>query len=127
LQCPGPRFLLQNFTIGKADLKQKHQGFLKQVYFGTLTSDPMARIEIVGHADSTGSKGFNEKLARKRARETEKALRGLGRHNLRIATVTGKGAKDPMADNGSVFGRAQNRRVEILVTPGSRPSPSRRS
>ncbi len=107
-----------NFAINKAEIKKGHQEFLRDtVYFGTLTSDPMAKIVIIGHADSTGSKGFNDRLAKRRAQETEKALRQMGKHNLRIETVTGKGANEPIAQNDSVFGRAENRRVEILVTP----------
>jgi outer membrane protein OmpA-like peptidoglycan-associated protein len=115
---PGERFLLMNFAIREAVLKKEHEEFLRDtVYFGTLTSDPMAKIVIIGHADSTGSRSFNDRLARKRAQEAEKALRQMGRHNLRIDTVTGKGANEPIAQNDSVFGRAKNRRVEILVTP----------
>ena len=107
-----------NFAIQSAEIKKEHQDFLKDtVYFATLTSDPMAKIAIIGHADSTGSKSFNDRLAKKRAKETEKALRQMGRHNLRIETVMGKGANEPIARNDSVFGRAENRRVEILVTP----------
>jgi outer membrane protein OmpA-like peptidoglycan-associated protein len=115
---PGERFLLMNFAIREAVPKKEHEEFIRNtVYFGTLTSDPMAKIVIIGHADSTGSKSFNDRLARKRAQEAEKALRRMGKHSLRIVTVTGKGANEPLAQNNSVFGRAKNRRVEILVTP----------
>ena len=115
---PRESFLLMNFAINKAEIKKEHQEFLRDtVYFGTLTSDPMAKIQVIGHADSTGSKSSNDRLAKRRAEETEKALRRMGAHNLRIETVTGKGASEPIAQNDSVFGRAENRRVEILVTP----------
>ncbi|MGB9940940.1 eCIS core domain-containing protein [Methanosarcina sp.] len=115
---PRESFLLMNFAISKDELKKEHQEFLRDtIYFRTLTSDPMAKIVIIGHADSTGSKSFNNRLARSRAQETEKAFRQMGRHNLRIETVTGKGANEPIAQNDSVFGRAENRRVEILVKP----------
>ena len=68
-----------NFAIQSAEIKKEHQDFLKDtVYFATLTSDPMAKIAIIGHADSTGSKSFNDRLAKKRAKETEKALRQMG-------------------------------------------------
>jgi outer membrane protein OmpA-like peptidoglycan-associated protein len=115
---PGEKFLVMNFATGQADLKPEHKAFLQAtVYFGALTSDPMAKIVLVGHADSTGEKKFNLRLSKKRAQEVEKFLRSLGRHNLRIESPIGKGVDEPIADNGSVFGRARNRGVEILLTP----------
>ena len=114
---PGERFLIMNFAVGQAPLKPEHEKFLLEtVYFGTLTSDPMAKIVIVGHADSTGRKRFNQQLSSKRAKAVETSLLGFNRH-LRIESTTGKGVDEPIADNGSVFGRARNRAVEILVTP----------
>jgi outer membrane protein OmpA-like peptidoglycan-associated protein len=115
-ETPGEKFLLMNFAIREAALKKEHHEFLSTVYFGTLTSDPMASIEIVGHADSTGSGPSNDKLSRKRAQQVEKALRQMGAHNLRIKTVRGRGERDPIAPSDLVAGRAKNRRVEILVT-----------
>ncbi|MCI0337073.1 MAG: DUF4157 domain-containing protein [Acidobacteria bacterium] len=115
---PNERFLLMNFGINKAELKKEHEDFLKNtVFYGTLTSDPMAKITIVGHADQTGPKKFNERLSKKRAKEVEKKLKEWGRHSIRIETVAGKGFEAPIADNKKVYGRARNRRVEILATP----------
>lgn len=115
---PGEKFLMMNFEINKTTLKKEHSEFLTNtVYFGTLTSDPMASIEIVGHADATGSNALNDRLSRNRAQEVETFLRKLGAHNLRIKPARGRGERTPLASNDTVFGRARNRRVEILVTP----------
>jgi outer membrane protein OmpA-like peptidoglycan-associated protein len=115
---PGEDFVVTNFAIGSADLKKEHEEFLRDVvYFGTLTSDPMATIVVVGHTDSTGSATFNERLANKRAKAVAAELRKLGEHLVRIDNVSGRGAKVPLSSNDTVLGRADNRRVEILVKP----------
>ena len=112
---PPQRFFLMNFAINKAELKKEHKQFLRDiVYYGILTSDPMAKLMIVGHADSTGSKSLNTKIANRRAQETEKELRRIN-DGLHIETMATKGESEPIAENTSVSGRAQNRRVEILV------------
>ena len=112
------RFLLMNFAIANSKLKTSHEEYiLMTVFFGNLSLDPLSKIEIIGHADTTGSSEFNEKLANKRAREVEKKLIQCGMSSDRIEVVKGEGYSQPIADNNTVIGRARNRRVEILVTP----------
>lgn len=114
----GRRFLLMNFAINGSALKTEHDDFLTStVYYRTLTVDPMATIRIVGHADQTGPKEFNEKLALRRAKVVEKRLKAEFALKNRIESVTGRGSSEPIADNATVLGRARNRRVEVLVTP----------
>ena len=73
-------------------------------------------IEIVGHTDSTGSAAYNQDLSERRARSVAGILTAGGVAQNRITTA-GRGASQPVASNDTVAGRAQNRRVQILITP----------
>lgn len=72
-------------------------------------------IQLTGHTDGTGSLQYNQKLSEKRANAVQAYLVELGVEVNRIRTAS-KGEQMPIASNGSDAGRAQNRRVEILLT-----------
>lgn len=79
-------------------------------------------IRIVGHTDDQALGGGgphrdNQALSLARAEAVAGLLRGALTDGTRIAT-DGRGASEPIADNGSAEGRARNRRIEILVTRG---------
>jgi outer membrane protein OmpA-like peptidoglycan-associated protein len=72
-------------------------------------------IEIQGHTDTTGTDRYNERLGLRRAEEVERYLRvehGLPLHRMSVISY---GESLPIADNGSREGRAQNRRVALVV------------
>ncbi|MFY9811020.1 outer membrane protein OmpA [Aquabacterium sp.] len=71
-------------------------------------------VIAVGHTDSVGSDAYNEKLSVKRSEAVKAYLADKGIDASKIYTE-GKGEKQPVADNKSADGRAQNRRVEIEV------------
>jgi outer membrane protein OmpA-like peptidoglycan-associated protein len=73
-------------------------------------------IAVFGYTDSTGTRERNMELSQKRADSVRRYLvsRGL---NDDLVTAEGKGPDDPVAGNDTVDGRAQNRRVEIVVEP----------
>jgi len=75
-------------------------------------------VRIIGHTDSTGTDAINNPLSIERAASTRDYLvaRGVPAGSIRIE---GRGSREPVADNNSDAGRAQNRRVEIYV--GERP------
>lgn len=77
---------------------------------------PDSLIDVMGHTDSTGAEAYNLDLSRRRAESVANYLvsRGVGR--ARIETI-GYGEQYPVADNSTPEGRAQNRRVEIRITP----------
>ncbi|WP_423207081.1 OmpA family protein [Paracoccus yeei] len=81
-----------------------------------LTQYPNSRIQVIGHTDSTGSAAYNQDLSERRARSVAGILSAGGVSSNRIAT-TGRGATQPVASNDTAAGRAQNRRVEIQITP----------
>lgn len=72
-------------------------------------------MTVYGHTDNTGSAEVNEKLSANRASAVASYLKSCGIASNRIATE-GKSYNDPVADNGTAAGRAQNRRVEIYIT-----------
>jgi outer membrane protein OmpA-like peptidoglycan-associated protein len=73
-------------------------------------------VDVVGHTDSSGGDGINQPLSERRASSVASYLidRGVMRERLYVA---GMSARNPIASNDTVEGKAQNRRVEILIRP----------
>lgn len=73
-------------------------------------------IDVVGHADSDGADDYNLNLSRQRASSVAQAL--VSRNVLADRLyVDGRGESAPIASNDTAEGKAQNRRVEILIRP----------
>ena len=70
----------------------------------------------MGHTDSTGRAAYNMQLSQRRAQSVAGILTAGGVAAGRIATV-GMGQTQPVASNDTTAGRAQNRRVEIVIRP----------
>lgn len=81
-----------------------------------LQQYPNSTVQIVGHTDSTGAAAYNVGLSERRARAVAGILTAGGVSGNRIAAV-GMGASQPIASNDTEAGRAQNRRVEIVIRP----------
>lgn len=73
-------------------------------------------IEIVGYTDSTGSRQHNMALSQRRAQSVTSYLTAQGIDASRLSS-RGAGPDQPIADNASAEGRAQNRRVEVNLKP----------
>ncbi|MDS7598144.1 OmpA family protein [Agrobacterium tumefaciens] len=73
-------------------------------------------IDINGHTDSTGSLQHNQALSERRAASVANYLGARGVDQRRISTL-GFGPSQPIASNATPDGRAQNRRVEVLISP----------
>ncbi|MDB5730934.1 MAG: OmpA/MotB domain protein [Variovorax sp.] len=106
-----------SFDTGRAAIKPNFAPVLNQFANG-LRNNPNAEVRIIGHTDNTGSDAVNNPLSVERAASTRDYLiaRGVPQTAFRIE---GLGSRQPIADNSSDAGRAQNRRVEIYV--GERP------
>ena len=73
-------------------------------------------VDIIGHADSDGSDSYNLDLSRRRAESVAAYLNQRGVDANRIY-YEGRGESQPIASNATADGKAQNRRVEILIRP----------
>ncbi|MFA9187763.1 OmpA family protein [Flavobacterium sp. FBOR7N2.3] len=80
---------------------------------------PDTDITIFGYTDSTGPADYNLKLSGERAASVKNYLVSKGISSSRFS-VTGMGIADPIADNGTVEGRSQNRRVEFAITANAK-------
>jgi outer membrane protein OmpA-like peptidoglycan-associated protein len=87
-----------------------------------LNADTDRAITILGFTDSTGKTDLNQALSERRARAVSDYLVKKGVSAERVTSV-GKGSADPVADNGSADGRANNRRVEIVLAPAKSADP----
>ncbi|WP_437964370.1 OmpA family protein [Sorangium sp. So ce260] len=105
------------FASGKSELLPIAKEKLNQVAT-TLKDQGSPPLRIEGHTDSTGSAQVNRKLSLDRADSVKAHLVSVGLPADKIATV-GHGPDRPVADNASAEGRANNRRVEIIVNPTS--------
>lgn len=81
-----------------------------------LNEYPNSRIEVIGHTDNTGTASYNQDLSQRRAQSVANILAASGVSSGRLVAV-GRGEDQPTASNATEQGRAQNRRVEILIRP----------
>jgi outer membrane protein OmpA-like peptidoglycan-associated protein len=102
-----------SFDSGRSNVKRNLAQVLDKAAEG-LKSATAASVRVVGHTDNTGSEEGNERLSVSRADSVRNHLVGRGVSTTAI-TTDGRGSREPLADNGTVAGRAQNRRVEIFV------------
>lgn len=82
----------------------------------SLRRHPNSAVRVVGHTDNVGTAAFNNQLSQERALAVARVLIGNGTSANRIV-VSGRGFHEPIASNASSAGRAENRRVEIVITP----------
>ncbi|MGC1330236.1 OmpA family protein, partial [Pseudomonas sp.] len=73
------------------------------------------QLTVTGHTDSVGKPGYNKKLSERRAHSVVDYLISVGIPRASFVSVSGAGESQPVADNKTADGRAQNRRVEIRI------------
>ena len=105
------------FAFNRFDVQPQFRPTLDQVA-QTLAAYPQTLIDIYGHTDNVGSDAYNQTLSENRARSVADYLASRGVQSERMAT-RGFGESQPTADNATEAGRAQNRRVEIRITPAT--------
>lgn len=83
-----------------------------------LKDDAQCHFKIVGHSDTTGDDEMNAKLSMERAQAVASVLMlsGVSRSKMSLESM---GENEPRADNATETGRELNRRVEIILFPGS--------
>ena len=136
-KCPGesgpppdgcaPKYTMIVVTENKIELKQTiyfdtRKATIKKISFPlldevalALTDRPTIEVSIEGHTDSQGTDKFNLKLSQNRANSVRNYLVSKGIDRARMVTL-GFGETVPIADNRTAAGRAENRRVEFLIT-----------
>lgn len=103
------------FATGKSDLLPIAKDKLDQVA-KALNDQGYKGLVVQGHTDSVGSAADNQALSLRRAQSVRDYLVTRGVPSEK-ATAEGQGSSRPIADNKTADGRAENRRVEIVVTP----------
>lgn len=106
------------FASGKSKLLPAASSRLRQVADALVAGDPDSTFVVEGHTDSTGSPDRNQRLSEDRARAVRDFLVSRGVPADRIE-AQGMGSTQPVADNSTPEGRANNRRVEIVIRPSS--------
>lgn len=103
------------FATGSATLSQQSMTALK-AFAESVNANAQTNIQIIGHTDNTGSDRVNNPLSVNRAKSVYNYLTSRGVAAGRM-TFDGKGSHEPIADNATVEGRKENRRVEVYILP----------
>lgn len=101
------------FDSGSANIQPQSMGIIRQIS-QVLQQDPSINLKIVGHTDSDGSDEANMVLSKKRAEAVIKILTSIYGASPERLSAEGMGESQPVSDNNSVDGKAQNRRVEFI-------------
>jgi len=102
------------FETNKAVIRSKSYGLLNEVA-QALKERPKMEVRIEGHTDSRGKDSYNLRLSKARAASVLDYLAAHGVERSRMVSE-GYGEAQPIADNRTAAGRAQNRRVEFVIT-----------
>jgi outer membrane protein OmpA-like peptidoglycan-associated protein len=103
------------FPTGQSDVNAGFYPVLNSVAL-VLKKYEKTMIDVVGHTDSTGTMQLNMQLSQQRAASVGMYLQNQGILAQRILTQ-GVGPQYPIASNDTPEGRAQNRRVELILRP----------
>ena len=101
------------FDSGSATIQPQSYGIIRQIS-QVLMQDNSIRLNIIGHTDSDGNDGTNMQLSQARAEAVKNALITIYKISGDRLESEGKGESEPVSDNGSADGKAQNRRVEFV-------------
>ncbi len=103
------------FPINSYDIQPQFRPTLDQIA-QTLATYPSTYVDVHGHTDPSGGDVINVPLSQNRAQSVANYLSSRGVAPARIATQ-GHASSQPIADNSTEAGRAQNRRVDIRLIP----------
>lgn len=102
------------FPSGGDEIQSTNFGLLNKMLSATKQF-PNSRIEISGHTDSVGAPEANAALSERRAQKVAEFLMDVGQIPANRVVVSGYGDTKPVANNKTKEGRAQNRRIELLI------------
>jgi OmpA-OmpF porin, OOP family len=101
------------FETGSAAIKAESYGMLDEILKSSVVAEGL-KVGVYGHTDNVGNDGANQTLSEQRAASVRSYLLSKGLPANRIESK-GYGSKQPVADNNTVEGKAQNRRVQIVL------------
>jgi outer membrane protein OmpA-like peptidoglycan-associated protein len=103
------------FEVGSSGVNEASLGLLQEVANNIVNHGEIEQIEVHGHTDATGSATANRTLSQSRVEAVVAELirRGVAAD---ILVAIGHGEDDPIAPNDTEEGRAENRRVQFLIT-----------
>jgi len=112
---PGEKLILRNifFDFASANLLDESKAELQQLV-KFLRDNPEIKVSITGHTDNVGAQAYNLNLSQERARSVVNYITNEGILTNRVS-YKGMGSSEPIADNNTEEGRAQNRRTELLI------------
>ena len=102
-----------SFATGSSNIDPQLYPVLNRVA-NTLKDYPATTVTVIGHTDNVGGDVANQNLSRERAAAVMNYLNRQGIAMTRMQAV-GRGETEPVADNSTDGGRAQNRRVELII------------
>ncbi|NML20286.1 OmpA family protein [Pseudoflavitalea sp. G-6-1-2] len=103
-----------NFDVSRATVRPEAADVLEQIY-NLLIQAEDSKLELVGHTDNSGTQESNYALSSARAESVKNYLVKRGIPVSRFQKTDGKGQDEPIADNNTASGKAQNRRVVITI------------
>ncbi len=101
------------FDVDQSALKSAARSNIESLAT-SLKNNPQTNILIVGHTDATGTDAYNYRLSERRAASVKNYAVNQGIASSRL-TTEGRGETEAIADNTTESGKAQNRRVEIVI------------
>lgn len=104
-----------NFCFDCDTLSSEARQILDGDAMAIVKHHPNATFEVAGHTDAVGSDAYNQRLSQRRASNVRSYLVQQG-VNANSMSAVGYGESQPVADNSTAEGRAENRRVELRIT-----------
>ncbi len=101
------------FDSGSANIQPQSLGIIRQIS-QVLMQDDSIKLNIIGHTDADGTEDTNLKLSKARAAAVKDALVNIYKISGERLEADGKGESEPIGDNNTTDGKAQNRRVEFV-------------
>ena len=103
------------FSLNSSQLSSVAQTNLRQFAQQLLESPRKLGIRVIGHTDALGTDGFNQQLSQRRVQSVVDFLASLGLRSKVKLYRQSQGESQPVASNADKAGRAQNRRVEVML------------
>lgn len=105
------------FASSKATLNRKSSDLLQKVDKVLNSIGGVNAITVEGYTDNVGSDEMNKEISQKRAEAVQQYLTEKGQQSADKLKAVGMGEETPIADNKTPYGRALNRRIDLVIQP----------